>query len=436
MITKKTGKISVYTGISIVIANMIGAGVFTSLGFQLTDLNNTATILILWLLGGLLALSGAFSYAEVGTQIQKSGGEYAFLSNIYHPLIGYLSGWLSVSVGFTAPIVLTVIALLEYFPIQAVNTPLAGIILIALITLVHSVSIRSSSGFQLLTTSVKVVLIVLFILAGLFIPAGENAVSFSSSLRSEIISPAFAVALIYVSYSYSGWNAAAYITEEFRNPRKDLSRALIYGTLIVTVLYVLLQYVFLKHVPLENLKGQLDVGSITATYMFSDTVARVFDATISIFLISGISAMIWAGSRVTAKMAEEHRFWRFFHSNRKGIPVRALWLQFTVSTLILLTGTFEQIMIYCGLLLTLSSAMVVAGVFLLRYRNRGKPQDGFRSPAFPLFQLLFIVLSGWIIVFALKTNPVETLIGFCILAAGAITYPLNKKNERHIYCAS
>ncbi len=414
---------------SIVIANMIGAGVFTSLGFQLVDLNNTGTILTLWLLGGLLALSGAFSYAEVGTQIRKSGGEYAFLSEMYHPFVGYLSGWVSISVGFAAPIALAVIALLEYFPVKALNNPFSGIILMALITFVHSISIRSSSRFQLFTTSLKIVLIVLFILVGLFTPAGENAINFISSFRAEIASPAFAVALIYVSYSYSGWNAAAYITEEFRNPGKDLSRALIYGTLTVTVMYVLLQYVFLKHVPSEHLKGQLDIGSITAGYLFSDTVAGVFNVAISVFLISGVSAMVWVGSRVTAKMAEEHPFWRFFRSNRKGIPVRALWLQFAISTLLLLTGTFEQIMIYCGLLLTLSSAMVVAGVFVLRYRNRGKPQNGFRSPAFPLFQLLFLALSGWIIFFALKTNPVETLIGSGILVTGAITYPLNKRKK-------
>jgi APA family basic amino acid/polyamine antiporter len=430
MTNTKNGKISAYTGAAIVIANMIGAGVFTSLGFQLVDLGNTATIFTLWLLGGLLALSGAFSYAEIGTQIRKSGGEYAFLSDIYHPLIGYLSGWLSVTVGFTAPIVLTVIALLSYFPVQALNTPVSGIILMALVTLVHSFSIRSSSRFQLFTTSLKVILIVFFILAGLFIPAGENAINFDTSFKLELLSPAFAVALIYVSYSYSGWNAAAYITEEFRNPRKDLSRALIYGTLAVTVMYVLLQYVFLRHVPLEQLKGQLDVGAITAKKIFSDTIARSFNATISVFLISGVSAMVWAGSRVTAKMAEDHPLWRFFRSNRNGIPLRALWLQFAISTLILLTGTFEQIMIYCGLLLTLSSTMVVAGVFILRYKNRGKPKDGFQSPAFPLFQLLFIALSVWIIAFALKTNPVETLIGLCILAAGAITYLVNKSLTR------
>ncbi|MGE4587620.1 MAG: APC family permease, partial [Mangrovibacterium sp.] len=403
MTTNKAGKINAWTGASIVIANMIGAGVFTSLGFQLVDLSNTGTILSLWLLGGVMALSGAFSYAEVGTQIRKSGGEYVFLSRIYHPLVGYLSGWVSISVGFAAPIALTTIALLKYFPVQAVNNAFSGILLIGLITLVHSINIRSSSRFQVVATLIKVLLIIVFILAGLLIPEGRNAISYTSSFWKEVSSPAFAIALIYVSYSYSGWNAAAYITEEFANPRKDLSRALIGGTLAVTVMYILLQYVFLKHVPSEQLKGQLDVGAITARYLFGENTAKVFSSAISLFLISGISAMVWVGSRVTAKMAEEHLLWHFFQSNRKGIPVRALWLQFAISTLLLLTGTFEQIMIYCGLLLTLSSAMVVAGVFILRYRNRGKPKDGFQSPAFPLFQLMFISLSAWIVVFAFNT---------------------------------
>jgi APA family basic amino acid/polyamine antiporter len=417
----KAAKISAYTGVSIVIANMIGTGAFTSLGFQVKDLHHTLAVLSLWVLGGVLALSGAFSYAEVGTVIKKSGGEYAFLSHIYHPLVGYLSGWISLTVGFAAPVALSTIAFMEYFPLEIAHPRLAGILLIAAITLVHSYSLRSSSKFQNIATLFKVLLILVIIGIGLVVPAGaENAVSFRPSYLSEVTSAAFAVSLIYVSYSYSGWNAAAYISEEFRNPVKALPVALIGGTLIVTLLYALLQYVFLKHVPFDVLTGAINVGTPAVEHMLGPAFAGLFGGTISLLLISGISAMTWVGPRVTAGIARDHYLWRYFAANAKGIPVKALWLQFAISALLLVTGTFEQIMIYCGILLTLSTLLVVAGVFVLRRRR--PTEAGYKSPLFPLFQVVFIGVSLWIIVFALIHNPLETLIGLSNLVAGGITY--------------
>ncbi|MDR3141079.1 MAG: amino acid permease [Tannerellaceae bacterium] len=414
-------KISAYTGVSIVVANMIGTGAFTSLGFQVEYLHHTFSILSLWILGGILALSGAFSYAEVGTVIKKSGGEYAFLSHIYHPFVGYLSGWISLTVGFAAPVALSTIAFMEYLPVQIAYPRIAGILLIAAITLVHSYSLRSSSKFQNISTLFKILLILVIIGIGLIVPQGaDNALTFRPSYLSEITSAAFAVSLIYVSYSYSGWNAAAYISEEFRNPVKALPIALIGGTLIVMFLYTLLQYVFLKHVPFDRLTGAINVGTPAIEHMLGPAFASLFGATISLLLISGISAMTWVGPRVTASIAREHYLWRYFTANSKGIPVKSLWLQFVLSALLLITGTFEQIMIYCGILLTLSTLLVVAGVFILRRRKQ--TESGYKSPLFPLFQLLFIGVSLWMIVFALIRNPYETLIGLSNLVVGGIAY--------------
>lgn len=423
-------KIGAYTGMSIVIANMIGTGAFTSLGFQLVDLSNTASVLTLWILGGLLALSGAFSYAEVGTVIKKSGGEYSFLSQIYHPVIGYLSGWISLTVGFAAPIALAVIAFTEYLPFSVAYPKVMGIALVAAITFIHCFSLNSSSKFQNITTLLKVLLITVIIVMGLILPEAEtSAINFEKSYLTEITSTAFAVSLIYVSYSYSGWNAAAYITEEFNNPRKALPIALIGGTLIVTILYTLLQFVFLKHVPLAELSGKLDVGTIAVQRMLGDGYAKIFGAAISLLLISGISAMVWVGPRVTASIANEYSLWKRFKSKPNGIPVNALWLQFFLSAILILSGTFEQIMIYCGVLLSISCLMVVVGTFILRIKNKDVPKDGFRSPLFPLFQIFFIVISVWMIGFALYNNPVESLIGLTNIVIGLITYFISKRKQ-------
>ncbi|MFV0162607.1 APC family permease [Empedobacter falsenii] len=369
---------------------------------------------------------------KVGTGISKSGGEYAFLSKIYNPLIGYLSGWISLTVGFAAPIALATIAFSEYFPFGNFNVKWMSIALVAVITLIHTRSLKLSAEFQNISTLLKVILIVIIVGVGLVLPehSGNDIVS-SKGYFTELTSTAFAIALIYVSYSYSGWNAAAYITEEFENPLKSLPKALIGGTILVTVLYTLLQYVFLKHVPVENLAGQLDVGTIATQQMLGEKLGNFFGLAISLLLISGISAMVWVGPRVTSSIAKEHRLWSYFQTQENGIPKRALWLQFGISALLLLTGTFEQIMIYCGILLTASSLMTVLGVFKLRKQNQQR--IGFKSPLFPLFQIVFILLSVWMIVYALINNPLETALGMSNLLIGTGTYFWSKKLKKPNY---
>ncbi|MCA0131696.1 APC family permease [Winogradskyella alexanderae] len=420
---KKLKKITALTCLALVVANMIGTGAFTSLGFQLEDIQNPTTILILWSLGGVIALSGAFSYSEIGSQIQNSGGEYAFLSKLFHPLVGYLSGWISITVGFAAPIALSAIAFVAYFPFFNLNPKWTSIVLIALVTAIHTKSLTVSSKFQNISTFLKVALILILIGIGLFTEVSSNDVAtFDSFDFSELLSPAFAIALIYVSYSYSGWNAAAYIIEEIHNPRKSLPIALIGGTLIVTLLYTLLQFIFLKHVPLNELKGQLDVGNITMNKILGEYYGSLFGLAISLLLISGISAMVWVGSRVTSSIAKDYKFWHVFKTKENQLPNRALWFQFLICGLLIITGTFEQILIYCGVLLTISSMVTVIGVFKLRYKKGSYSKSGYKSPIFPVFQIIYILLSLWMIFYAFLNKPIESLFGFTNLVLGLLTY--------------
>ena len=437
MIHNPSYKISTLAGMAIVMANMIGTGAFTSLGFQLKELHDPLVVLTLWIFGGLLAISGAFSYAEVGTTIRKSGGEYTFLSEIYHPVVGYLSGWISLTVGFAAPIALASIAFTEYFPTDSTHAKWLAIILIAGITFIHTKSLLTSSRFQLISTWFKVIVMVGIILSGIILPSNSTSNDITANFFTELKSSAFAIALIYVSYSYSGWNAAAYISEEFKYPRKSLPPALIWGTVIVTLLYTLLQFVFLKHTPFSELIGQIDVGQIATSKMFGEPAGKIFGILISLLLVSSISAMVWVGRRVTSSMAMQHQIWSYFKSKNGEIPQRALWLQFGISFILIVTGTFEQIMIYCGVLLTASTMLVVWSVFILRIKKqyKDKDNDSYRSPLFPLFQILYLLLSTWMIAYALISNPFETMIGLLNLLIGIITYLISKrmaKNETFI----
>jgi APA family basic amino acid/polyamine antiporter len=414
-------------GAALVVANMIGTGVFTSLGFQLQDVTNTWSILMLWSLGGVMAIAGAFCYAEIGSAINKSGGEYIFLSKLFHPLAGYLSGWVSLTVGFAAPVALAAMALGAYLGnVFQVNNTLLAISVIVIISVIHSFSLNVSSKFQSYASWFKVLLILSLILIGLYYTQSDSALNFSNSWTLEILTPSFAIAFVYVSYSYTGWNAAAYIIEEIDKPRINLPKALIRGTLLVTVLYVFLQLVFLQHGTLAELQGQLDIGHVFASNIFGSQGSKTINILISFFLISSISAMIWVGPRVSLAMSKDFKLWQFLQrKNKNNLPVAAVWLQAIISIAYVLTGTFESVLLYCGFILQLSAALTVAGVFVLRKKKPATPS--FKAPFYPLLPLIFILFSIWIFVYLIIDKPLESMIGLLILAIGVLTYFINKK---------
>lgn len=418
----KPNSIGFYTAMAIVIANMIGAGIFTSLGFQLADITNTWSIIILWSLGALMALCGALSYAELGTYWQRSGGEYHFLSKAFHPAIGYLSGWVSLTIGFSAPIALSGMALGKYVaPYTEVSSMVLALATILIISVLHSLSIKRSSTLQNTTTLLKLLLILVFIYFGVTKTPVASAYLWGQSWKEELILPAFAVSFVYVTFSYSGWNAAAYIADEIQEPRKNLPKALLFGTVVVSLLYVLLNIVFLRQNPLEAIRGQLEIGQITAISIFGDVGGEFISFGIALMLVSSISAMVWAGPRVTQVMAEDHQLWKWFSKKTKNkVPLRAIWLQTAITLILLCTGTFEQVMIYSGFVLQLFAALAVAGVFVVRQKNTTK--KGFRSPLFPLPQIIFLVLSLWVLVYLVFSQPLETGLGLLNLILGVLVY--------------
>jgi len=406
---------------------MIGTGVFTSLGFQLQDVTNTWSILLLWSLGGVMALAGAFCYAEIGSAINKSGGEYIFLSKLFNPLVGYLSGWVSLTVGFAAPVALAAMALGAYLGnVLQVNNTFLAVTAILIISVIHSLSLNVSSKFQSYASWFKVLLILFLILTGLYNIQSDSALNFSDSWTVEVLTPSFAIAFVYVSYSYTGWNAASYIIEEIDKPRINLPKALVRGTLLVALLYVFMQLVFLKHGTLAELQGQLDIGHVYASNIFGSQGAKTINILISFFLVSSISAMIWVGPRVSLAMSKDFKLWRFLQrKNKNNLPVAAVWLQALLSIAYVLTGTFESVLLYCGFILQLSAALTVAGVFVLRKNEPESPH--FKAPFYPLLPVIFILFSVWIFVYLILDKPLESMIGMLILAIGVLTYFINKR---------
>ena len=371
--TSRITKIGLLTATSLVIANMVGTGVFTSLGFQVSEIPSVVPLLLLWVTGGVIALCGALSYGELGAALPRSGGEYHLLSTIYHPIIGFMSGWVSATLGFGAPTALAAIALGKYtaavFPVIN-ETHLAGGVVVV-ITAIHSYSIRTGSLFQISSTLLKVLLILIFMAAAYFIPEAQDISLIPKTEEIKLVaSPSFAVALIYVSYAYTGWNAAVYIAGEIKDPSKNLPRALFVGTLLVLLLYVGLNYVFLYSVPMMELADVVEVGFLSATRIFGQAGGEMMSMVISLLLVSTISAMVFVGPRISMTIGEDMPLFALLgRKSSKGIPVNALLFQMMVTLLFIYTSSFEQVLIYASFMLTLFTSMTVFGVFVLRWKN-------------------------------------------------------------------
>jgi basic amino acid/polyamine antiporter, APA family len=425
-------RISLLTATCIVIANMIGTGIFTSLGFQVGDLPSGFAIIALWIVGGICAMCGALSYAELTAALPRSGGEYHFLREIYHPSLGFLAGWISATVGFSAPVAIAAMPfgtyLAEIFP--TINPLLAAIASVSLVTFVLLCDLQLGSVFQIGSTILKVALIAVLIAAGFF-AARTQTISFLpiKGDTAVIASAPFAISLYWVMYAYSGWNASTYITGEIRNPRRNVPLSLIFGTIIVIILYVCVNAVFLRTTPTADMIGKQQVALIASTHIFGPTGGKIMAAFICLGLISTVSAMMWIGPRVTAIMGEDLGVLkRLSRRSAHGIPINAILTQFVIVNVMLLTATFQAVVNYVQFSLALCSALTVFGVFVLRWR-RPELERPYRAWGYPITPLIFLAISGWMLwhLLAEASTRLPSLLGLGTAALGLIIYFISPK---------
>jgi APA family basic amino acid/polyamine antiporter len=424
-VSDKIQKVGLGTCVALVMANMIGTGVFASLGFQVADLPSPFLIVVLWVLGGMVALCGALSYAELAAALPRSGGEYNFLTEVYHPAIGFMGGFVSVVVGFAAPIAATAMISGAYlaaaFPgLSAFSASLAVALGLAAM---HAVTVRASGHFQVVVTGLKISLILAFLVLGIWkgrLP--EGGFSPQPGAWSAIVSAPFAISLMYVLYSYTGWNAAAYIMNEVRRPEWTVPRALLIATVLVTILYVGLNSVFLASGPIADFVGKKEVGEIAARHLLGDVGGKIMAGLIGFGLVSAISAMTWAGPRVAQTIGQDFQALRFLSKTSEGgVPRRALALQTTIVVTLLLTGTFEAIIAYAFVAILSCSFLAVLGVIVLRFRRPNLPRP-FRCWLYPVTPLVFLLLNGFTLVYTCIEKPFESVAGLGTLAAGIGLY--------------
>ncbi len=416
--------IALPAAIAILVSNMIGTGVFTSLGLQVVGTHTGFALLALWALGGVVALCGAACYAELGAAMPRSGGEYVYLGEIFHPLIGFLGGWVSVTVGFAAAAALSGIAFGRYLAAVVPVPPAVGsLATLGVVTGVHAASLTLSRRFQVVTTALVVALIIAFIVAG-FGYGHAEPVAFAPSVGAwrEVGSPPFAVSLIYVSYAYSGWNAAGYVAGELRDPERTIPRALIVSAILVTVLYVLLNWTFLRTVPAGDLAGTIEVGARSATRMFGPIGGRIMSAVIALALLASMSGFVLAGSRVTqAMVADLPALASLARYSPTGVPRAAVLVQVGLTVVLLLSNAFELVLTYAGFTLELMTLFAIAALIVRRRRGTPTP-PALQAWGYPATAFVYAAVSIWTLVFVIAQRPIAALGGAITLVLGVLLY--------------
>ncbi len=428
-------KVSAVTALALAVADMIGTGVFTSLGFQVRDIQSGFSLLLLWAVGGVVALCGALSYSELAAAFPRSGGEYNFLSRSFHPAVGFMAGWVSATVGFAAPVALAAMAFGQYFAGAVPGAPALtlGLGVTILVSLVHLSGTQRGSVLQNVTTLMKLALIVILIFAGLVSGSPQNISFMPSAADAGYITGApFAISLVFVLYAYSGWNAATYIAGEVKDAHRSLPRSILGALLIVTGLYIALNAVFLYTTPISELNGQIDVGLIAGRHMFGDAGGRIVAAVICIGLVSSISAMMWVGPRVTMVMGEDNALLRVFSkTSSNGVPRTALLFQLAVVTALMLTQSFEAVLDFVQFALTLCSFLTVLGVIVLRFRRPDLPRP-YKAWGYPVTPFIFLGVTLFVLAHLALDRPLQSLASFCTMLAGLALYGLSEMHRRNL----
>ena len=426
-------RVSLLTATCIVIANMVGTGIFTSLGFQVGDLPSGFAIVALWTIGGVCALCGALSYAELSAALPRSGGEYNFLREIYHPSLGFLAGWVSGTVGFAAPVAIAAMPfgtyLADIFP--GTNPLLWGLGVVWVTTAVLLLDLRLGSAFQVASTLLKVALIGVIIVAGFYV-AQTQPITFLpvKGDGALILTAPFAVSLYWVMFAYSGWNASTYIASEIRHPARNIPLSLGLGTLIVMLLYIGLNAAFMRTAPIAEMVGKQQVALVAGTHIFGAAGGKIMAMFICLGLVSTVSAMMWIGPRVTVAMGEDLRVLSWLsRRNSRGIPVNATLTQFVIVNVMLLTATFQKVVNYVQFALTLCTMLTVLGVFVLRWRRPDLPRP-YKVWGYPITPLIFLAIEFWMMA-NLLSNPSTrgpSLLGLATALLGLVIYFVSPKS--------
>lgn len=411
-------RLGLRTASLLVVASMVGSGVFTTTGLLLRELGDARAVLGMWLVGAVLAACGALAYAELTAALAGNGGEYALLSRIYHPGVGFVSGCISLVVGFSAPIAASAVAFGSYlsrvFP--AVDPTLAALALIVSLGCLHAARVELGALVQDAATLLNVALILSFIVAGALHAQPSHLWSEGPRLHELAFSSKAALALLYVSFSYAGWNAPSYIAGEVRSPERTLPRAFLLGTGLVAVLYLGLNAVFLASAPARALRGVVEIGHVSAVHLFGASGASYFSSMIALGLLATVGALTVTGPRIYEQMGLDYpRLSALVRAKSHAGPHLATALQTAIASALAATTSFDALLGYVGFTLALSAGLTLFGVFVLRRREPQLPRP-YRAWGHPFTTAIALLLMLWMVLFSLWEQPWTGLAGIATIA--------------------
>jgi len=434
-------KLGIITATSLVVANMIGTGIFTTTGIMANILPDKFIILLCWLLGGLVALSGALSYSELATRMPEEGGEYVYLKKLYHPVAGFLTGWTTFFVGFSAPIAGGAISFAAYFMAATgveslflpVNKDIAqkiiAVCVILLFTVIHSFGIKKGSFVQNILTALKILIILGLSITGIYLGSGTLQ-SFTEITTRSVKASDFGTVMMLVMFAYSGWNASSYIAGEIVNPKKTIPVSLILGTLIVTSLYVIFNFFILKEVNTNQVKNTITIVGNVSTQIYGNQIGSILGLLVSISLLSSISAFIIIGPRIYYAMSLDRMFFSFasrIHPKYE-VPRYSIILQGMLASIMVMIGTFEQLLIYIGFALNIFPWLAIFGLFIARKRKIGEDL-AVKTWGYPFVPIFYLISSLLIMITAFLNRPFEAIVSILTVLAGIPVYYLFiKKN--------
>ena len=426
----------------LVIGAIVGSGIFMTTGFIAEYLPSPLMILIVWLLGGFFAMSGALAFAELGTMYPRAGGQYIYLREAYGPWAGFLFGWgffwviecggvAALAVGFAeyfgyfVPALSTKTYLLKFHLLGFDYSLSAGQLIAAasilFLSAINYIGIKSGIVVQNIFTFLRIAAVAVFIVLGLTIGSKAGVVSFEGLMTGDMSFSIklFGLALIAVLWTYDGWYSINCTAGEIKNPGKNIPRSLILGTLSVTLIYFLVNIVYVSALPIERMKGVARIGELASTQLFGSTATFFISATIMISIFGCLSASILYGPRVFLAMAQDRCFFksmRYIHP-RYRVPTKAIVWQGIWSSLLCLSGTYQDLFEYVVFALVIFWAATGLAVIILRSKQPETPRP-YKAWGYPVLPILFVLINLGVFLNTIWAQPRKSLIGLIILVAG------------------
>jgi amino acid transporter len=413
--------LGLFSLVCLIIANMIGAGVFTTSGFALGDLGSPNRVFAAWIVGGIIALAGAISYGGLVRRMTESGGEYLFLSRVIHPVAGFIAGWVSLLAGFTGAIAFAARAFETYaFPTRPDWLPsgvaASGMVLLAAV--LHGLRVQTGAASQNVAVVLKMILITGFLVFAAIVAMGQGAAPAPPELGPFSIA-AFAGSLVWISLSYSGFNAAVYVAGEARDAQRQAPRALWIGTIIVTVVYVALNAAFVYLPPFESVVGKEDVAAAAAQAIGGSTAAVWIRIITVLALITSVFSLVMAGPRVYARMADDGVFPKFFRFGERGAPTAAIMGQAALAIAVIAISDLRDLLSYLGFTLSMSAALSVCSLFIIAKREGRQAVSVWGYPFTPLFYVLVTLIlagiAGW-------RQPLQLMAAIITILSGSVVF--------------